>query len=114
MEHEEKIAIIKEYKLSEQKIRQIERQLEAIVNKTEDVEVTATGIESVTIPYLLDKIADIGLLNLELLLLNTKNAMAIHLEHNLENELTTEKMEAMMKETMKKLGGLGDKFGLGT
>jgi hypothetical protein len=111
MEHEDKIAIIKDYKLSEQKIRQVERQIEAIMNAPEDVDTTG---DSPTVASLLQKIADIGLLNLELMLLNTKNAMAIHLEHNLENELTTEKMEAMMKETMKKLGGLGDKFGLGT
>ena len=109
---EDKLNLIKKYKFNENILQDLEKKLEEIRTRPEDTE-NISGEVRVRSESLLDKIVDACILNIELNLMNMKHQLAVHLEHELHEEIKEEQineMENMMKGAMQTMGLDKDKF----
>src|SRR5215211_7988567 len=102
----DKLSIIKNFKLTAEKIEKFEQIVQNIKKKPIVEELTPNGESKLSIESLLVELLEINMISLELEIEYMKNTLAAHLEHDLERET----MDIQMQE---KISGMMKKFGLG-
>src|SRR5215211_1959935 len=106
MIEDNKLSIIKNFKLTAEKIEKLEQIIQNIKSKPIVEEVLPSGDITTNIESLLSQLLEINMISLELEIEYMKNTLAAHLEHDLERET----MDIQMQE---KISGMMKKFGLG-
>ncbi len=106
----DKLNIIKNYKFNEEILQLFESALKKLHEEPEETELLPNGEARVSQTSQMERLISICLLNLEMNLASMKHSLAMHLEHTLTEEITTEKLNDMMNQTMKKLGIDKDRF----
>lgn len=112
---ENKLSIVKNFKFTPETLQLFESALKKLHEVPEETDVDATGTVRISQSAQMEKLIDIGLLALEMNIASMKHSLALHMEHDLNDEIKAEQiasMEDMMKGAMKGLGMDGkDKFG---
>jgi hypothetical protein len=110
---EDKLKTVKNYKFTTEIIQLFENALKKIHDDPIQTEVDPTGTARVSQSSQMERLIEIGLLSLEMNLAYMKHSLAMHIEHDLADELKAEQiasMEDMMKGAMKGMGFDKDKY----
>lgn len=104
MEENQKLNLIKDYELSQEKIENIEKSLVALYKKyigkeeiLNDKELRQLQIEQ-------------SFLSMEMTLRIMRNSVAVHMQHELDNQTMGTRVQDDMNEMMKKMGFDADSF----
>lgn len=101
---DEKLTLVKQYKLSPQKIDYLYDKLSNITNKTVVYETNPEGRPFISTETLLERVSDLLTVIAEMNLDLMKNAIAVHIEHDLEREIQVTEMHEKISDVFKKMG----------
>lgn len=101
---DERLETVRNYKLKREKIEDYHKKLKELSEEPLIEELTLGGEFEVPTRNYLDKLFKLSLIATEMNLDLMKNAMALHIEHELDKEIQTTQMTEKLNQTLKQFG----------